>query len=268
VAGESWRELSSDHFKVFYLNDERFARDCLDKAELYYNDIASQLGYPRYSEFWLWDKRVKIFIYPDHAAYLKATHQPQWSQGMADYRQKQVISYVWSSGFLESLLPHEIAHLIFRDFVGFRGEVPLWLDEGVAQWSEKAKRVAMRQIVRKKFDEDSLLTMNDMMRIDIRNISDKEKLFIRPTKTREGEDGVLFLSTEAILNAYYVQGFSLVDFLITRYGTDDFTYFCRQLRDGKSMEEALRFAYPNYIKSLAELEVRWREYVGSEEYVN
>ncbi len=134
--------------------------------------------------------------------------------------------------------------------------------------AEKAKRPAMRQVMKKKYEEDSMLTMEDMMKIDIRNISDKEKLFIRPTRTRDGEPGVLFLSTQAIINAYYVQGFSVVDFLISRYGTDDFTYFCRQLRDGKGIEEAIRFAYPNYIKSLKELELRWREYVSSDEYVN
>ncbi len=134
---EQWQVLNSDHFIVHFLSDEQFARDVLDKSEIYYNDIATQLGYPRYSEFWLWDKRVKIFIYADHRSYLNATGQPDWSQGMADYRQKRISSYVWSSGFLESLLPHEIAHLIFRDFVGFKGEVPVWLDEGVAQWRKR-----------------------------------------------------------------------------------------------------------------------------------
>lgn len=264
----AWNELSSDHFVVYFDSDEKFVRDVLAKAEVYYTRIATELGYPRYSEFWLWDKRVKIFIHPDHQAYLKTTGQPDWSQGVADYRGKQIISYMWSSGFVESLLPHEIAHLIFRDFVGFKGEVPIWLDEGVAQWAEKDKRPIMRQIMKKKYEDDALLSMGDMMRINIHAISSREKVFIRSTKTRAGDPGILFLSTEAIINAYYIQGFSVVDFLITRYGTDDFTYFCRQLRDGKGIEDALRFAYPNYIKSLVELEARWREYVSKEEYVN
>ena len=125
-----WKELKGEHFIVCYLQNEDFADDVLDKSEVYYSRIAADLNYPRYSEFWTWDKRVKIYIHPNLESFLKATGQPQWSRGMADYNNKQIISYAWSGGFLESLLPHEIAHLIFRDFVGFKSEIPLWLDEG------------------------------------------------------------------------------------------------------------------------------------------
>ncbi|MCM8796248.1 MAG: hypothetical protein NC928_06165, partial [Candidatus Omnitrophica bacterium] len=118
---QEWQELKGEHFLVYFTQDKKFAQEVLNKAEVYYQRIASELGYPRYSEFWLWDKRVKIYIYPDHTSFLQATQQPQWSYGMADYKNKQIISFLWSKGFLESLLPHEIAHLIFRDFVGFKG---------------------------------------------------------------------------------------------------------------------------------------------------
>lgn len=256
-----WKEHASDHFIVYYGGEDRFAREVLRKAEEYYRHIALELGYPRYSEFWLWDKRVRIYIYPDHPSYLKASGEPEWSHGMADYRRKRILSYSWGQGFVESLLPHEIAHLIFRDFVGFKGEVPVWVDEGVAQWAEKQKRPFMRRLAKEAYEKSSLLSLEDMMKIDIRRLKKKDKLYIRPSQDKEGKPSVLFLSSEAIINAYYLQGFSLVDFLITRYGTDDFTYFCRQLRDGKSVEEAIKYAYAHYMKNLDDLEQRWRQYL-------
>ena len=134
---KSWQELKGDHFIVFFIGEDKFAEEVLDNAEVYYKRIAFKLGYDRYSDFWTWDKRVNIYIYRDHNAYLKFSGQPDWSHGMADYTNKQILSYIWGKNFIESLLPHEIAHLVFRDFVGFKGEVPLWLDEGVAQWAEK-----------------------------------------------------------------------------------------------------------------------------------
>jgi hypothetical protein len=258
---QAWQELGGDHFIVYYTADEKSAKDVLDKAEVYYRDIATELGYPRYSEFWSWDKRVKIYIYPERESFLKATGQPKWSEGMADYRAKAIISYAWSQGFVESLLPHEMAHLIFRDFVGFKGEVPLWLDEGVAQWSEELKRAHIKAMARQSFENDALLSLEDMMKIDIRRVSEVDKVYIRSTRTKDNKMGILFLSGDNLINTYYLQSVSLVGFLIERYGSLSFSAFCRELRDGKSLEEAIRSAYGEHMRSLPELESEWREYL-------
>lgn len=259
---EDWQKLSSDHFNLFFARaDDKFAREVLDRSEAYYAQIASDLGYARYSEFWTWGNKVKIYIYPDHASFMEATGQPEWSQGMADYLKKEIIGYFGSKGFEDSILPHEMTHLIFRDFVGFKGEVPLWLDEGVAQWHEKVRREEVRRMTKDLYEKDSLLSIKDMMKLDVRNIKYKDTVYIRPIKTKSGEKGVLFLSGDSLISTYYLQAVSLVDFLISAYGTDTFTHFCRQLRDGKPLEEALGFAYPTYIRNLDELELEWKKYI-------
>lgn len=240
---QQWQELKGEHFIAYFTQEQKFAKEVLDSAELYYKKIASDLGYPRYNDFWLWDKRVKIYIYPDYASYIKATGQPEWSEGMAEYKNKKIASFSGSKGFLKSVLPHEIAHLIFRDFVGFVGEVPLWLDEGVAQWEEESKRKDIKLMVKELYKEDSLLSIEDMMKLDIRKIKDKNAVYIR---------------------TYYLQSVSLVGFLIERYGSERFAEFCRQLRDGKTLEEALSFAYPTYIRSFKDLDNSWRQYLGKQ----
>jgi hypothetical protein len=262
--GYQWQELSSEHFIIYFLENKDFAQEVLDKAEVYYRNIALQLGYPRYSEFWTWENRVKIYIYPDRDSFQKATGQPTWSEGMASYNDKQIMSYAWSKGFTESLLPHEMAHLIFRDFVRFKGAIPLWLDEGVAQWMEEPKRPQIKRIAKKYFQESSFLCVEDMMRLDIRNLKYAEAVYIRPTRTKEGGDGILFLSAELLINTYYIESVSLVGFLIEKYGSSAFADFCRELRDGKNVEEALRSAYPAHIRNLREFEDRWREYLEAE----
>ena len=260
-SAQEWQEVKGEHFIVYFTKDADFTKDVLDRAEIYYQKIASDLGYPRYKEFWLWEKRVKIYIYPDHDSFIKATGQPPWSQGMADYKNKQIVSYAWSKGFLESLLPHEIAHLIFRDFVGFKGEIPLWLDEGVAQWAEETKRQEMKFKVRQLLEKDSLISLEDMMKLDIRYVTEKDRVYIRSTRTMEGDKGVVFLSGNNLITTYYLQSVSLVGFLIEKYGSERFADFCRELRDGKTLEEALKFAYPVYMRNLKDLEDKWREYL-------
>lgn len=258
---ESWKEVVGDHFIIYYKGNEGFTRDVSEKAEVYYGRIATDLGYPRYSEFWTWDKRVKIYIYPDHEAFIKATGQPQWSQGLADYRKKEIISYAWSKGFLEALLPHEMAHLIFRDFVGFKGEIPRWLDEGVAQWAEEANRQQIKMAARDSYEKDVLLSIQDMMKLDLERVGKADRIYIRSSRTKTGEPAVLFLSADQLISTYYLQSVSLVGFLIEVFGSYSFADFCRQLRDGKGLEEALRFAYPTKIRDLEGLEKIWRDYL-------
>ncbi|MCX7661555.1 MAG: hypothetical protein N2Z79_02580 [Candidatus Omnitrophica bacterium] len=260
---QNWQEKRGEHFIVYFTSSskEDFLKEVLDKAERYYQEIALALGYPRYKEFWLWDKRVKIYIYPDRESFLKATGQPSWSHGVAEYNTKKISSFLGSKDFLESVLPHEIAHLIFRDFVGFKGQIPLWLDEGVAQWSEKKKREETRKLIKSLYEQDILLTIDDLMYFDVRTLPEKEGVIVRPTYTKEGKKGVVFLSKDNFITTYYLQSVSLVDFLISKYGTNRFTDFCRNLRDGKNIEDALRNTYSGYIHNLKDLEARWRKYL-------
>lgn len=259
--GRDWQELKSEHFIVYFTENAGFAKDVLDKAEYYYKRIANKLGYARYSEFWTWDNRVKIYIYPDHKSFIRATAQPEWSQGMADYRSKRIISYAWSKGFLESLLPHEMAHLIFRDFVGFKGEIPLWLDEGVAQSMEASIEAYVQPMARQAYKDNLILPLKEIMDLDVRKVRNTDKIYISSVTTADKQDGVLFLSGDNLVKTFYLQAVSLVDFLIERFGSEKFINFCRQLRDGKQLEEALKFTYPTNIRNINELEIEWKKYL-------
>ena len=236
-----WQESKSEHFIIYYTDDEGFAKKVSRQSEIYYRNIASELGYQRYSEFWTWNKRVKIYIYPDRESFLKKTNQPEWSEGVANYTKKEISSYALSEDFLDALLPHEMTHLIFRDYVGFTGEIPLWLDEGVAQWMEPRKRELVKSVIARFVDQGKLIPLRRMMTEDIRNNQDS-----------------------AYVGSYYVHAVSMVSFLITKYSAARFTNFCRELRDGKSVEESLKFVYPTSIRSIEELEEKWKKYIEEE----
>lgn len=260
ILAEDWKEFKGEHFIVYFAGDDSFAKEVLHKAERYYRNIAVELGYPRYSDFWLWEDRVKIYIYAKHESYLKNTKQPSWSHGMADYQNKTISGYEMSERFVRSVLPHEIAHLVFRDFVGFKGEIPLWLDEGVAQWAEEANRKQFKTGLKELYEKDALLLLSDLMRLDVRRFTEN-RLYIRPTITKDGDEGVVFLSLDEFVKTYYLEGVGLVGFLIEKYGSQRFANFCRELKDGKTINEALKNAYPNHIKNIDELEEKWREYL-------
>lgn len=231
---QDWKELKGDHFIVLHRTQDDFAKEVLRRSEEYYRRIADDLGYPRYSNFWQWENRVRIFIHADKDAFRKASGEPEWSEGMADYTRKQILTYAWSQGFTDELLPHEIAHLIFRDFVGFKGEVPLWLDEGVAQCSEPKKRALARHYGRQLVLQQKMFPFHDLTRRDIRQDPDAQSV-----------------------QFFYMQSLSVVEFMLRRYGSAAFTEFCRQLRDGKTIPQALRSAYGSRLQDLDELQSKW-----------
>lgn len=239
AGAENWMELKSEHFEVFYLEDDKFAQDVLTRAEKYYERIALDLGYSRYDNFWQWDKRAKIFIYRNHDEFLKATGKRSWIYGSAIYNERKIISYKWSQGFLDVLLPHELSHLIFRDFVGFKGAVPLWLDEGISQWEEANKRKWAVYTVKNLIRNRDYIPLADLTRIG----------------TGSGSENDFTMSAKL-----YAQAVTLVGYLIEKYGPEKFGQFCRGLRDGKNVNEALSYAYTDSIRNIAELEKGWLDY--------
>jgi hypothetical protein len=262
VLANGWNEQKGTHFIVYYTGtNDSFAQKVLQRGESEYSRIANYFGYTRSSSFWTWDNRVKIYIYPSHKAYLRARNMTQWSEGMADYNKKEIASFVKSEYFIESILPHEIAHLIFRDFVGFKGEVPLWLDEGVAQWAELENRTHVSYRIKRYLEEKKILSFETMMKLDVQNITYNQTVNISFLLDKSGSLWSSKIRGSEFVKIYYVQAASIVSFLIERYGTDRFAIFCRGLRDGSSLNKALRQAYPVNVDNMQALQKVWLEYI-------
>ncbi len=236
-----WETHKSKHFIVMHSDADELARKVCVAAEKHYVRIARDLGYTRYDNFWLWDERAVIRIHASHAAYVAATRAPAWSAGKANHTKREVETFVGSPAFVERILPHELTHLVFRDFVGFRGEVPLWLDEGVAQWQEtRATGDGVHRLAGRLHRSGGLLPVSQLTRVDV----------------RKGAGAV-----HAAL--FYAQAASLVSFMISEYGAPSFQKLCTQLRDGKSLNDALRFTYPRTIRSMQALDKAWKQHLES-----
>jgi hypothetical protein len=58
-------------------------------------------------------------------------------EGQLHIRKKFINTYYFEKNFFENVLPHELTHIILREFIGADTEVPLWFEEGVACANEK-----------------------------------------------------------------------------------------------------------------------------------
>ena len=60
---------------------------------------------------------------------------------------------------------------------------------------------------------------------------------------------------------FYAESVSIVEFMIEEHGSTNFRKFCGELKNGKSVDDALRFTYPGSIGSIGALEKAWLKYL-------
>ena len=243
------QHLKDKHFIVYYSskNESAFAREVLRRAEDYYHKIADRIGYSRYSNFWTWEERVKIIVFPDQNSYTATTGVPSWSTGYSDsdsalFQSRIIVTFRQQENFFDGLLPHEISHLILRDFLGLKTDIPIWFDEGVAQLEEKNKSDSARQYMQMLVEAENQIPFSLLLKWDVRGESDPQKVSI-----------------------FYVQSLSVVEFMIRKYGSSAFGILCRSIRDGMDFEGALHKAYPRTISSAGKLEEKWIKYIQENE---
>lgn len=236
-AADKWNTSKSTHFIVYYRNaPEDFIQKLVNRSEDYYNKIADRLGFRRF-DFWLWDNRAAIYIYDDANDYRISTGQPSWSAGAVVPRAKIIHAFPYAESFFETILPHEIGHIIFREFVGFDNyAVPGWLDEGVASYQENAKYSRAGSLVKAAAAAGSLMPLEKLAAVKPHSLIDS-----------------------ASAKLYYAEAISIVDYLIKNFGKDNFVVFCQNLRDKRDLQRALNSVY--HFSNTAELDDAWQRYL-------
>jgi len=214
---KKWNEYKrARHFIVYYKKAPKdFVKTVGEAAETAYKDITHNLGFIRYKG-WNWDERVKIYIYDDQRDYVESGGQARWSHGVASAKTKEILTFPQAHGFFDSTLLHEMGHIIFREFVGFKNFIPLWFEEGVAMYQEKAKRWGSDEIVRSSIKDGSFMTIKELEKLGLSGSTDKRKV-----------------------NLFYAESASLVYYLITEHGKHRFKRMCLKLQEGASFEQAL-----------------------------
>jgi hypothetical protein len=235
LSEEKWWVKKSTHFIVYYKQQPYpgFIEKFINKAESYYRSILETLGFRRF-DFWTWDNRCKIYLESTHNDYIEGGLRPVWSRGHVNIQKRVIRSYI-NKDLLDTILPHEMAHLIFREFVGYKRRLPLWLDEGVATLMEEENR------------EKRLATAKDLV---------KSGVFLTIDKLTQITHGTLITPP----TIFYAQASSLVDFLLQAYGKRRFLDFCRCLRDKDDWERCLLESYR--VSDFSQLNKKWLDFLN------
>ena len=233
---QQWQIFKSTHFFIFYKSaKESQLNELAQRAEQYYNEVTDDLGFNRFN-FWTWNNRAKIYLFDNQEEYRKSTGDPDWSAGQAQVGSKLIQTFITARGFLENVLAHELAHIIFREMVGFNNQgIPLWLEEGVASYQEQENSFDKADLAN-KIKQGTFMNFDSLSSANVTN-----------------------LRLQADVRLFYSESYSLVKYLIATFGKDRFVFFCQNLRDKKDLTRALVLTYS--FNDLVDFENSWKKYI-------
>lgn len=231
---EYWLIKKSTHFILYYKSQitSDYLDQILTEAEKNYEQITENLGFRRF-EFWTWDRRCKIYLFPSAKEYYNDTGRPGWSAAHVNFQERSIKTFLSEEDFFAKILPHEMAHLIFREFIGNNTSLPLWLDEGIATLEERSGK------------EERLTVMKGLA---------KGNLLIHLDKLTNIKAGNLVMP-----NLFYTHAASVVYFLLQQYGSEKFVAYCRDLRDRRDWEGSLERIYG--FSNMVEMDEKWVEFL-------
>lgn len=229
-----WQVDRSPHFRLHHHNPRVSAR-LLAAAEYHLRREAPFFGLDPEE---VWKAPCDIFLHRDAEAYHQATGRPLWSPGVSTFTKTddtvQVAIHTHQEARLlgQTVIPHELGHLLLARVTGYVPDLPLWIQEGVAVSQEPS------------FKRDYLLREVAARRAAGSGMSLEEVL--RTTDYPRAED----------VDQYYGLSYSLVQFLLSR---GDFARLRRFALDARGdLAEALK---RHYEMTVEELKEAWEKYL-------
>lgn len=229
----NWKTMDNGDFLRlhWYEGDEIFA---IDLAKAAYNGLQfneTQSGLKA-------EAPIDIYIYADTDDLKDAIlYEPSWTGGQAFPDQDIVIIGISQSDldWGRDAIVHELTHVLVGHLTfSCLGDVPTWLNEGLAVYSEGELDSSSQQQLEDAIRDDTLLTVRSLSG-SFSEVSDKA-----------------YLS--------YSQSYSITKFLIETYGQDKMTTLLLWLRDGMTVDDALIQTYGFDIDGL---EDAWRQAISA-----
>ncbi|RPJ29031.1 MAG: hypothetical protein EHM33_02385 [Chloroflexi bacterium] len=230
----NWQSMpNGENLQLYwYEGDQTFITDLAKAASegLVFNETQSGLKA---------EAPIDIYIYANTDHLQEAIlYEPSWTGGQAFPDQNIVILGISESDFDwgRDAMVHELTHVLVGHLTfSCLGDVPTWLNEGLAVYSEGGLDPASQRQLEDAIRDDTLLT--------VRSLS----------------SGFSEVADKAYLS--YSQSYSITKFLIETYGQDKMTSLLMALRGGVTIEDALIQTYGFNVDGL---EDAWRAAIGAQ----
>ncbi len=227
-----WQKINSGFVNVhWYSGDQAFAQELLNAAETGLARLKNDAGLEP-------DAPIHLYIYGDTEDMKDAIlYEPGWTGGLAypDYDIVIIGIAERDVDWGRSTIAHELTHVLVGHLTfSCLGDVPTWLNEGLAVYSEGALDPSSERQLNDAISNDELLTLRSL------------------------SGGFSEVPSRAYLS--YSQSYSVVKFMIESYGQEKMNALLISLRDGTTIDDALIKIYGFDVEGL---ETLWRDAIGA-----
>ena len=224
----NWQTITSGPINLhWYSGNQAFAQDLLNAGVTGLARLQNDAGLQP-------DKPIHLYIYANTDDMKDAIlYEPSWTGGMAFPEHDVVIIGISQRDLAwgRNTIAHELTHVLVGHLTfSCLGDVPTWLNEGLAVYSEGGLDSASETQLNEAIWDNQLLT--------VRSLS----------------GGFSEVPSKAYLS--YSQSYSIVNFLIETYGQDKMNSLLIALRDGTTIDAALLKVYGFDVEGL---ENAWRQ---------
>ncbi len=228
-----WQTVSGDNINLhWYAGGANFGPELHQSAVKSLADLAQVTGLRT-------NKPIDLYIYGDTNDMKDAImYEPGWVGGQA-YPNHDIVIIGITPDQMEwgkRTEAHELTHVLVGQLTfTCLGEVPTWLNEGLAMYGEGGPESDQQAMFDDAVKNNTLL----------------------PVRSLSGG----FSEESDKANASYAQSYSLVKFLIENGGQDKMTALLSALRDGVTVDDALQRVYGFNIEGF---EDAWRANIGAQ----
>jgi hypothetical protein len=227
----SWRQVSGGDLTLhWYDGESAFANELLESMIGGVEQLARMTGVRPQAP-------IHLYVYGDTTEMQEAIlYEPSWTGGVA-YPANNITIIGIDQANLEwgkRTVIHELTHLIVGQMTFSCGEnVPTWLNEGIAVYAEGGLDAWSEARFRQAVQANALISVRDLT------------------------NG--FSAHPDLADLSYSQSYSLVSYLVERYGSTQLLALFERLRAGDTVEAGLQGVYGIGLEAL---EDGWRGWLG------
>lgn len=204
VSSSPWIKVSAPHFYVFAETKET-AKRTASQAEAAYRRVTRELNFAPL-------KKIGLFVFSNEKAFKKISPSPE-AVGFADPKRSRIYAIEKKEDF-DSVLRHEISHIVFLQSVPRISRIPFWFIEGLAIYQSEPFSTSLE--VQRRALRGDLKTVSELSRIRPSNLEEEERV-----------------SSE---------GYLLVKYIVERFGQSGLFELVGRLQAGESFSQALKIS--------------------------
>lgn len=225
----SWNTVSTEDVAVYWYEGSRsFGQEVLDTAMRALERLEQDAGVEAH-------RQVRIYLYANRADFYGALgpNSPEWIGGQAHPAQALIVAWIepdaasWEIG---RMIPHELSHVVLYQATHnpYAGN-PNWLEEGLAVHNQEVPDYEYPLLVEDAAREGQLIPLRAL--------------------------SASFPSDPDLAILSYAESYSIIEFILERYGPEGMAALVDVFAEGETDEEGVRRALG---VSLDELEAQWR----------